>query len=149
MAAVFRNIRRLAKGEPGAADVQALCQRLLRGEITKIAKHQIVHESPTESRTEFIGDGNPKLAEAHSSRLSGCRGPAFGQVYPTPRRKNARLFESGIPGGDPGTPPTDRYVLAGDETRVEVSDEVVGDSIGDDVHSLDYGKAVSHLAHDD
>ena len=62
MAAGLRNIRRPAECEPGASNVEAFRQRLLRGEIAEIAKHQIVHESPTESRTEFIGDGNPELA---------------------------------------------------------------------------------------
>ena len=149
MAAALRNIRRPAECEPGAADVDALRQRLLRGEIAKIAKHQIAHKSTTESRAKFIGDCCPELAEAHSSSVSGSREPAFDRRTHTTGHRNARLSRAGHPLCDPGTPPTDRYVLARDEARVEVRDEVVGDGIGDDVYSLDYGKAVSHLPHDD
>ena len=75
MAAGLRNIRRPAEREPGAADVEAFRQRLLRGEIAKIAEHHIVHESSTESRAEFIGHGGPELAEAHPLSVSGSQPP--------------------------------------------------------------------------
>ena len=41
----------------------------------------------------------------------------------------------------------DRFVLALNESRVEVCDEIVGDGIGDDVNSLDDCEAIAHLTH--
>src|SRR5450830_599117 len=65
-----------------------------------------------------------------------------------PRSAEPGIHLSNVNGRSEHTVSDRSSLLAGNQPRVEIRDEVVGDGVGNDVDSLEYGEAVAHLTHD-